>query len=124
MRTLPILYLAALSFALAASRPAAGQPREAARDAPRLTLRGHPEYVTALAFSPDGKTLASGSQDGSIRLWDPATGEARAVLKSKWVLALACSPDGKTLASGHSDRRGRLWDMAAGREVGKPLQHP
>src|SRR5262249_34129159 len=65
---------------------------------PRITLKGHSEKVTSLTFSPDGKTLASASYDGTIRLWDVARGEAKATLKMPFgfpVEGLAFSPDGK-----------------------------
>ena len=47
----------------------------------RLTLAGHTERVMSVAFTSDGKTLASGSYDGTVRLWDVATGQERATLK-------------------------------------------
>jgi WD40 repeat protein len=69
-------------------------------------LRGHGQWVLALAFSPDGKTLASGGRDRTARLWDvTAPGKPHAVLSgyTNWVSGVAFSPDGKTLAtaSGH-----------------------
>jgi len=75
------------------------------------TLKGHSGGVYALAFSPDGKVLASGSWDDIVQLWDPAIGACLATLKgySGGVYALAFSPDGKVLASGSGDNIVRLW---------------
>jgi WD40 repeat protein len=78
--------------------------------------RGHVLGVHALAFSPDGKLLASGGRDGPVRLWDPGTGTlVRACAGSGGlVLALAFTPDGKTLITGGA--RIRLWDPDTGQE--------
>jgi WD40 repeat protein len=69
--------------------------------------------VTALALSPDGLLLATGGEDHTIRLWNPATKEELARWKAHDanVTALAFHPDGKTLASGGSDGTLRLWDL-------------
>ena len=79
-------------------------------------LGGHTEDVGSLAFSPDGKTLASGSRDKTIRLWDVATGDTLKTLTEHTgvVDSVVFSPDGKTLASGDRARTIRLWDVATG----------
>ena len=64
-----------------------------------------------MAFSPDGKTLASGGVDDSIKLWDVATGKNTATLKGH-AFSVAFSPDGKTLASGGYDKTIKLWGLS------------
>ena len=69
-----------------------------------------------MAFSPDGLTLASGSENGRIRFWNVTTGQYRVTLEghSSSVRTVAFSPDGQTLASGSSDRTIRLWNATTG----------
>ena len=79
-------------------------------------LTGHRGLVLCVSFSPDGKTLASGSRDNTVRLWDTNTGQHKKTLTGHtgWVYSVSFSPDGKTLASGSVDQRVHLWDTATG----------
>src|SRR5262249_54414031 len=79
----------------------------------KATFKGHTAIVSTVVFSPDGKTLASGSADNTIKLWEVATGKVLATLKghADEVLSLAFSADGKTLASGSKDKTIKLWDL-------------
>ena len=79
-------------------------------------LTGHTDYVRCVAFSPDGRTLVSGSYDGTIRLWDVGTGEPKATLTGHTgrIYSVAFSPDGETLASGGSDEFIKFWDVRSG----------
>ncbi|MCI0464163.1 MAG: WD40 repeat domain-containing protein [Gemmataceae bacterium] len=81
-----------------------------------FTLAGHTETVTAVAFSADGKFLATSSADQTARLWEVAQGQEVLMLKghTEAVTCLAFSPDGRRLATGSADRTVRVWDVANG----------
>ncbi len=108
------------SFVLAAQPPA---------PEPLRTLAGHAEAVRSVAFSADGKTLASGSFDKTVKLWDVATGQEQATFRSHGethvaaadvrpgVNSLAFTPDGKILATSGLDASIKLWDVAAKKEL-------
>src|SRR5947209_5603369 len=111
-RMLGVVWLSVACLGLLLSPLSAGEPQL------RDTLKGHTWIVTSVAFSPDGKTLASGRWDHTIKLWDAKTGKERATLKGHTsdVYSVAFSPDGKTLASASTDKTIKLWDAKTGKE--------
>jgi WD40 repeat protein len=88
------------------------------------SLTGHTDRVHAVAFSPDGHTLLSGSYDGTARLWDVATHRQIGVPLNGHdgeVYSVAFSPNGKVVATGADDGMVRLWGVATHRQIGVPL---
>jgi WD40 repeat protein len=83
------------------------------------TLEGHSGAIDAVAFSLNGKILATGSRDQTIKLWDVKTGKLIHTLlgHNSYVTALAFAPDRKTLASGSRDGTIKIWDLSTGRTL-------
>ncbi|HLO28590.1 MAG TPA: TIR domain-containing protein, partial [Anaerolineales bacterium] len=97
-----------------------------------LALQDHTNVVSSLAFTPDGKILASGSSDGTVILWDVSAAHntgaktEQAVKRTltgngDFITTIAFSPDGKTLAAGAGNSSILLWDVKTGRLIGQPL---
>src|SRR5438034_6553045 len=98
--------MAVSSFLTAADEPPAGVT---------ATLKGHTEALYAVAFSPDGKLIATGSFDKTVKLWDQSGKEIRTLngpaAHQNLVLAVAFSRNGQMLASGSQDNTGKIWDV-------------
>ncbi|KAE8368976.1 WD40-repeat-containing domain protein [Aspergillus caelatus] len=86
------------------------------KQANHTTLKGHSRLVECVSFSPNGKTIGSGSLDYQVRLWDATRGITNFVLngRSDRVNTIVFSPDGRLLASGSRDNTVRLWDTTKG----------
>jgi WD40 repeat protein/tetratricopeptide (TPR) repeat protein len=93
--------------------------RNADMDSMYSRYNTQPGMVEDVAFSPDGKTLALASWEGTVQFWDVAGGKLLETLKghSSAVSAVVFSPDGRTLATGGSDQTVRLWNVETGREL-------
>lgn len=87
------------------------------------SIEGHAEAVISVGFSPDGRYLASGSGDTTVRFWDIYTETPQFTCKAHkhWVLCITWSPDGKKLASGCKNSQICIWDPSTGLQTGKTL---
>lgn len=90
------------------------------------TLRGHLATVNVAAFSPDGETIVTGSEDFTAVLWESATGRPRSTFQKHTgtIWSIAVSPDSQRVLSGAGDQTARVWELASGREVLLLKGHP
>eukprot|EP00747_Dinoflagellata_sp_TGD_P037087 gnl/TRDRNA2_/TRDRNA2_138867_c0_seq4.p3 gnl/TRDRNA2_/TRDRNA2_138867_c0~~gnl/TRDRNA2_/TRDRNA2_138867_c0_seq4.p3 ORF type:complete len:165 (+),score=21.67 gnl/TRDRNA2_/TRDRNA2_138867_c0_seq4:758-1252(+) len=83
-----------------------------------FTCEGHKKAITAVAFSPDGRRIATGSLDGTAKSWDAQKADCRVTLQNQglqgFVTSVAFSFDGKKLATGHSNGKAGIWLSSIG----------
>ncbi|CAE6521766.1 unnamed protein product, partial [Rhizoctonia solani] len=91
-----------------------------------IVHEGHSSIATSVAFSPDGNSVASGSRDMTIRMWDAQSSSSIGMPMSGplgWVESISYSPLGNIIASGSQDSSIRLWDVNTGQQIGQPLEN-
>lgn len=112
-----ILVLAIVSPRCAAQDAVA--QRQGTLDQSILTLRGHEQWISSVAYSPDGKRIVSGSGDDTVKVWEALTGKELLSWRTagKGVTALALSSDGKQIVTGHWDKSIQIWDASSGKKL-------
>jgi WD40 repeat protein len=119
-----LLGLQAVSVSSIGGKPVLREAEEALHRAVQssrvqLTLRGHTAGVNGIAFSPDGRRLATSSTDKTAKVWDASTGKELLTLSghTAGVNGIAFSPDGRRLATASEDKAAKVWDASTGKEL-------